>query len=174
MSARRGRPASRHGTTAFVLSLLLAAGLLLLFRPAPGWAPYLAAWLAGVNGVAFGYYGFDKARARAAGPREPEAVLHGLALAGGALANSCPLAITRTHPQSPGLFAAVVSRPGSAKSPALKLGRRPFDLVQARWLEEWQAEIDAWEETKERGPRPGCRTRPARTPSALGRRYRGR
>src|SRR5207302_6328963 len=57
----------------------------LLFRPAPGWAPYLGAWLVSVNVVAFGYYGYDKGQARQSSRRVPEAVLHGLAFAGGSV-----------------------------------------------------------------------------------------
>jgi uncharacterized membrane protein YsdA (DUF1294 family) len=49
------------------------------------WGPLLACWLASVNVTAFGYYGYDKARARADRSRVPEAVLHGLTAAGGAL-----------------------------------------------------------------------------------------
>ncbi len=86
MANRRGmRPEVFHGLAALAISLVLAGGLLLLFKPPFGWAPWLGAWLVGVNVVAFGYYGFDKARARSAGRRVPELVLHGLAFAGGSI-----------------------------------------------------------------------------------------
>jgi uncharacterized membrane protein YsdA (DUF1294 family) len=45
----------------------------------------LICWLVGVNVTAFGYYGYDKGRARASRSRVPENVLHGLAIAGGTL-----------------------------------------------------------------------------------------
>jgi DNA polymerase-1 len=79
-----------------------------------------------------------------------------LALAGGALGNARHLAITRTHTQPPLLYAVIVSLPGTTKSPVLKLLRRPFDDVQGRYLEEWRAQLDAWEQAEpdERGPRP--------------------
>jgi uncharacterized membrane protein YsdA (DUF1294 family) len=47
-----------------------------------GWQLYLI-WLAVMSGITFLLYGFDKARSKAGGWRVPEAVLHGLALAGG-------------------------------------------------------------------------------------------
>jgi uncharacterized membrane protein YsdA (DUF1294 family) len=84
-----------HALTAATLTL---AGALLLW-----WGlsrrlevfPLLACWLVAVNVVAFGYYGYDKSRARSAperpeggapawGARVPEVVLHGLTAAGGA------------------------------------------------------------------------------------------
>jgi DNA polymerase-1 len=79
-----------------------------------------------------------------------------LTLAGGALANSRHLAITRTHVQPPLLYTVTVSPPGTTKSPVLKLLRRPFDVVQNRYLEEWRIKMDAWEakEKQDRGPRP--------------------
>jgi uncharacterized membrane protein YsdA (DUF1294 family) len=79
------RPLWRHSLIALVLSLLGAAGLLLLFRPALTWFTVLAGWLMSVNLVAFAYYGYDKSCARSASRRVPEAVLHGLAFAGGSL-----------------------------------------------------------------------------------------
>ena len=85
MTSRRMRPKTYHGGMALVLSLAGMALLLLAFRPAIHWVPYLAAWLVSVNVVAFGYYGFDKGRARAAASRVPEVVLHGLAFAGGSI-----------------------------------------------------------------------------------------
>jgi uncharacterized membrane protein YsdA (DUF1294 family) len=79
------RPLYRHGTTALLLCLAGALGLVLLLRPAPTWFHYLAAWLLSVNVVAFAYYGYDKSCARSASRRVPEAVLHGLSFAGGSL-----------------------------------------------------------------------------------------
>jgi hypothetical protein len=79
-----------------------------------------------------------------------------LALGGGGLANSRHLRITRSHAQPPSLYAVYAGPPGSAKSPPLKLLRRPFDEVQACYLQEWRAAKQAWEaqEKEERGPRP--------------------
>ena len=74
-----------HGATALGLGLLGAAALLLGFRPTLTWAHCLGAWLVSINVVAFGYYGYDKGQARRSSRRVPEAVLHGLSLAGGSL-----------------------------------------------------------------------------------------
>jgi uncharacterized membrane protein YsdA (DUF1294 family) len=49
-------------------------------EPTPVW---LGCWLASVNVVTIGYYGFDKARARGSEGRVPELVLHGLSALGG-------------------------------------------------------------------------------------------
>ena len=84
-SARPMRPLYRHGGTALLFCLAGALALVLLFRPAPTWFHYLAAWLLSVNVVAFVYYGYDKSCARSASRRVPEAVLHGLSMAGGSL-----------------------------------------------------------------------------------------
>lgn len=79
-----------------------------------------------------------------------------LALAGGALANARHLRITRGHDQPPALYAVVVSPPGTAKSPVLKLLRRPLDRIQAGHLERFQREMDRWEQSdpEDRGPKP--------------------
>ena len=87
--ARRGRirltPTRFHGAVGLALSLLGGVGLMLLFRAA--WGPFhlLAAWMAAVNLTAFAYFGYDKLCARVGARRVPEAVLHGLAFAGGSL-----------------------------------------------------------------------------------------
>jgi uncharacterized membrane protein YsdA (DUF1294 family) len=82
--AQRSRPELEHGAAALFLTLLVAAVLFLLLRlPRNLWYYYLAAWLVAVNLVAFGYYGFDKFRARAGRRRVPEVVLHFLAIVGG-------------------------------------------------------------------------------------------
>jgi uncharacterized membrane protein YsdA (DUF1294 family) len=47
------------------------------------WAPWASSWLAAANLTAFGYYGFDKHRARSGASRVPEIVLHGLTASGG-------------------------------------------------------------------------------------------
>ena len=82
-----------------------------------------------------------------------------LAVAGGAIGNSRHLAITRTHHQPPLLYAAIVGGPGTTKSPALSLVRRPLDRAQERYRAEWRKEMDAWRqsEKEDRGPRPMMR-----------------
>lgn len=45
--------------------------------------PVYPAWVTGLSIVTFLVYGYDKRRAVSGGGRVPEAVLHGLALAGG-------------------------------------------------------------------------------------------
>jgi uncharacterized membrane protein YsdA (DUF1294 family) len=81
---RRGwSPERLYGTLALAWSVLVALGLVLPFRSHCRWYHVLAAWLAGVNLVAFAYFAFDKFRARKEGRRVPEMVLHGLALGGG-------------------------------------------------------------------------------------------
>jgi uncharacterized membrane protein YsdA (DUF1294 family) len=76
-------PETFHGAAGLALALLGAAAILYGLHLPLAWPPVLAAWLAAVNVTTFGYYGYDKARARLAGRRVPEVVLHGLALVGG-------------------------------------------------------------------------------------------
>src|SRR5262249_33266474 len=59
-----------------------------------------------------------------------------LAMAGAAVGNSLRLAITKSHKQSASLYAALVNRPGSGKSPVFTVLREPFDKAQARMLDE--------------------------------------
>lgn len=84
--ARRGsRPEKLHSAVALLFAVALAFGAMRLFHwEWTGWH-IAAAWLVGINLTAFGYYAFDKSRAREAGRRVPEVVLHGLALAGGSV-----------------------------------------------------------------------------------------
>jgi uncharacterized membrane protein YsdA (DUF1294 family) len=88
MGERIGRPrrAERlHSAVGLSFSLLLAyATMHLLHWSWTGWHVF-AAWLIGVNVTTFGYYAFDKLRAKEGGRRVPEGVLHGLALAGGSV-----------------------------------------------------------------------------------------
>ena len=88
MGDRVGRPmrAERwHSAVALFFALLLAFGVMQLFRWE--WTAWhlIAAWLIGVNATTFGYYAFDKSRAKEGGRRVPEVVLHGLALVGGSV-----------------------------------------------------------------------------------------
>lgn len=80
---KRTRPEWRQAGVAAGLVLFGVAVLLAVLRPAWTWYHLLAVWLAVVNAVTFGYYAFDKGRARRGGRRVAEVVLHGLALAGG-------------------------------------------------------------------------------------------
>jgi uncharacterized membrane protein YsdA (DUF1294 family) len=77
------RPERLHGLLGLAFAALLSAAFFWPFRHHFGWYHLLVAWLLGVNLTAFGYYAFDKYRARSGGRRVPEIVLHGLALAGG-------------------------------------------------------------------------------------------
>ncbi|MGL4552743.1 MAG: DUF1294 domain-containing protein [Gemmataceae bacterium] len=81
--ARSMRPEWRHGLTALAACAALTLVFQLSLRLPWTWYHLLAGWLVAVNAVTFGYYGYDKGQAQAAGPRVPEAVLHGLAVAGG-------------------------------------------------------------------------------------------
>ncbi len=81
--ARTMRPEWRHGLTALAIALALALLPQLALRLPWTWYYPLACWLVAANAVAFGYYGYDKRQAGAAGPRVPEVVLHALAVAGG-------------------------------------------------------------------------------------------
>jgi uncharacterized membrane protein YsdA (DUF1294 family) len=74
-----------HALVSLVLALGLTLGLFLLFRLQASWYSLLGCWLLAVNAITFGYYAYDKARARGSRSRVPEVVLHGLALAGGTL-----------------------------------------------------------------------------------------
>lgn len=79
----RGPPWRFHFFCSLILGLL---GTVLLFWATRGsnttyvWA---ACWLISINGTTFGYYGFDKMRARRNASRVPEVVLHGLSAVGG-------------------------------------------------------------------------------------------
>jgi uncharacterized membrane protein YsdA (DUF1294 family) len=93
--SRRARPEVYHGVRAFLLTLALALVLFFLLGRPAAWYALVGLWFVAVNLVTFGYYGFDKARARAGGRRVPEAVLHGLALAGGAAGAYAGMALLR-------------------------------------------------------------------------------
>jgi hypothetical protein len=61
-----------------------------------------------------------------------------LALAGAALGNAWRLAVTDSHVQTAGLFAAVVGAPGSAKSPALAEASAPLHEANTEWMQEYE------------------------------------
>lgn len=62
---------------------VVGAAILMLVLALMFGVPLYPAWIVGLSVVLFLMYGFDKRRAVAGGARVPEAVLHGLALAGG-------------------------------------------------------------------------------------------
>src|SRR4051812_47598494 len=83
--ARRPSPYRVHFAAAAVLAAAGTLAVWSLLSRHNDWAHWLACWLLAVNVVSFGYYGFDKGRARAGARRVPEAVLHTLTAAGGSL-----------------------------------------------------------------------------------------
>jgi uncharacterized membrane protein YsdA (DUF1294 family) len=105
-SRRPMSPYRFHALAGLGIALAATAALLLLVRPTFTWYAVLAAWLVAVNLTAFGYYGFDKARARAGGRRVPERILHLLALAGGSLGAWVAMGLFR-HKTVDGRFRAV-------------------------------------------------------------------
>jgi uncharacterized membrane protein YsdA (DUF1294 family) len=81
--SKRVRPEVYYAGWALALTVAGVAALFAAFRLPWTWYHLLGAWLLAVNLVTLAFYGHDKARARVGGRRVPEAVLHGLALAGG-------------------------------------------------------------------------------------------
>jgi len=79
-----------------------------------------------------------------------------LAIAGGAVGNARHLSIKRSHQQWGSLYVAVIGAPGTLKSPALRLLRRPLDGAQVRYRQTWRSEMEAWKEkpTKDPDKRP--------------------
>jgi hypothetical protein len=72
-----------------------------------------------------------------------------LVVAGGAIGNSFRLAVTNTHHQSAALYAAVVGRAGSVKSPALEEVARPLEQAERRHHLRFREQMKAWRETPE-------------------------
>ena len=68
----------------FLLAIALAVGLGLLLAWLTDWSAFVI-WILSISVITFLAYGYDKAQAQGDGWRVPEAVLHGLALAGGFL-----------------------------------------------------------------------------------------
>jgi uncharacterized membrane protein YsdA (DUF1294 family) len=81
--ASRKRPVLFHFLLALGLAVTFAVGVWLTLSRRTDTAHLAGCWLLAINVVTFGYYGYDKARARSAGSRVPELVLHGLSAGGG-------------------------------------------------------------------------------------------
>src|SRR5262245_56101192 len=77
------KPIQFYGLLALGLVLAGTAGLWWLVQGSNTWPVWLGCWLAAVNVVTFGYYGYDKSRAQDGEGRVPELVLHGLGAVGG-------------------------------------------------------------------------------------------
>jgi uncharacterized membrane protein YsdA (DUF1294 family) len=84
-SARKKRFYQFHFLMAAALALAGTLALWFALSRLMDWPHWLGCWLLSVNVVAFGYYGYDKGRARSVASRIPEALLHTLTAAGGSL-----------------------------------------------------------------------------------------
>jgi hypothetical protein len=82
-----------------------------------------------------------------------------LAAAGGCIGNSRCLAVHDAHVQSACLFAAVIGRPGSGKSPALDMVIDPVEKAERRYFDEWKGDFAAWKdsEDEDKGDAPKLR-----------------
>jgi uncharacterized membrane protein YsdA (DUF1294 family) len=85
VKGRHPSPVLYHLSIALAVAALGALGLRLAAGGDWSVGQCVGAWLLAVNLTTFGYYGFDKARARWASRRVPELVLHALAVLGGSL-----------------------------------------------------------------------------------------
>jgi uncharacterized membrane protein YsdA (DUF1294 family) len=83
--ARRNRPILFHSLIAAALGVAGAIGLWWGLSKHGDWHHWAGCWLVAINVVTFGYYGYDKGRARSSASRVPEAVLHGLTASGGSI-----------------------------------------------------------------------------------------
>jgi uncharacterized membrane protein YsdA (DUF1294 family) len=72
-------------SVAVIASGLCTIGIWFAFSRQWSWQPWLFAWLVGINVTALGFYAFDKSRAKRSRTRVPEALLYGLAFAGGSV-----------------------------------------------------------------------------------------
>jgi uncharacterized membrane protein YsdA (DUF1294 family) len=77
-TSRRISPYRSYTLIGVIVGVALAVVCVLVFD-----LPLYPAWIIGLSVCTFAMYGFDKRRAVSGGGRVPEAVLHGLALAGG-------------------------------------------------------------------------------------------
>jgi uncharacterized membrane protein YsdA (DUF1294 family) len=102
MGRRRG-PLPKFALLA--LALALALGIVLAWLTS--W-PWYVVWAGAASLTNFLFYGLDKAQARRAGLRVPERVLHGLALAGGALGGGAGMFVWRHKTRTPGFKTMIV------------------------------------------------------------------
>lgn len=84
-STRKKRFYQFHFLMAGGLALAGTAGLWFALSRPPDWPHWLGCWLIVINVLTFGYYGYDKSRARSQNSRIPELLLHTLAALGGSL-----------------------------------------------------------------------------------------
>src|SRR5262249_14922058 len=68
-----------------------------------------------------------------------------LAIGGAALAASRALGVTETHLQTGRIFAGVIGRTGSAKSPALDLVAAPVYERQSVLLRDWESKMEDYQ-----------------------------
>jgi uncharacterized membrane protein YsdA (DUF1294 family) len=106
LKGRHPSPALYHLSVALTAAALGALGLRLAAGGTWSAWQWVGAWLAAVNLTTFAYYGLDKARARRAGRRVPEVVLHALALLGGSLGAFAGMRLFR-HKTVKGTFRVV-------------------------------------------------------------------
>lgn len=71
-----------------------------------------------------------------------------LTVAGAAIGNARQLRINASHEQHPALYSAIVSPPGTRKSPLLSLIAKPLHIQQAAWRKRWEQRIAEWEKAK--------------------------
>jgi uncharacterized membrane protein YsdA (DUF1294 family) len=93
--ARRKRPVLYHFLTGLVIALILTALLWFLISRRFDWRHLLVCWLFAMNATAFGYYAYDKSRARSASSRVPEIVLHGWTALGGSVGSYAAMQLFR-------------------------------------------------------------------------------
>jgi hypothetical protein len=79
-----------------------------------------------------------------------------LAFAGGAIGNSRWLRVTRIHREPPCVFAYIVGRPSSGKSPVFRQLKAPFITAQKEYRKRHKTELEQWEKnaSENKGPRP--------------------
>jgi hypothetical protein len=70
-----------------------------------------------------------------------------IALAGGAIGASRVLEVKPGWTERPAIYAAVIGRPGSAKSPALKVAAAPVYAEQNRLKTRWDEEMERYEQS---------------------------
>lgn len=85
MRSRRWGPEWTHGSIALAVTLIQLLLGFWLFGVMITGPRFLLGWLLAVSLTTFGYYGYDKWRAKVGSHRVPEVILHLLAVVGGSL-----------------------------------------------------------------------------------------